>query len=143
MKCSAANSPSKMRSRLSSNDNWGAARLYHGSRASSISFSMRVVSLSAIPQKNSACQPLKVATCHCCSTHHRRDLHQRDGLDLQQNNDELRPNVAAGFIPCYVIIKYSFQPANGLRRDPFKKCLATNLVKDSGTVASYAASKDL
>src|SRR5215210_5943177 len=46
------------------------------------------------------------------SAHHRRNLYQRDGLDLNESDDELRQEVDSRFIPSYILSKRSLQGAN-------------------------------
>src|SRR5215210_3159120 len=46
------------------------------------------------------------------SAHHRRDLYQRDSLDLHHRDDELRQKVDSSFIPSYIFTKRSLQTAN-------------------------------
>ena len=75
-------------------------------------------------------------------THHRRDLHQTDCLDLNECERKLRQKVdAALFQVTFSASVRSSGECRPLCSCPFKKCLATNLVKDSGTMAFYAVSK--
>src|SRR5215210_1300613 len=44
--------------------------------------------------------------------HHRRDLDETDGLDLNQGENKLRQKVESGFVPSYILRKRSLQVAN-------------------------------
>jgi hypothetical protein len=44
--------------------------------------------------------------------HDRRDLHQADGLDLNESNDELRQEVDSSLIPSYIFPKRALQEAH-------------------------------